>query len=123
MSDHFVCNRCGAVFSEDEAATESFLHNEVRPMFTEHFLACPHCLSTDYEDAAYCYRCKEPKRYEDLKGGYYCIDCMRELRNPYHERLYVSENIDDFAEWLHERRAKNNADEQDAKDMIRGAKL
>ena len=116
---HYVCNRCGAVFSEDEAATETFRHDEVRPTFTENFLVCPSCLSADYDDAAYCYHCHKPMRYEDLKGGYYCKDCMHNIRDRYHEHQYVGENLDDYAEWIHEKRAKNHADEQDAKDMIR----
>lgn len=116
MAAHYVCNRCRAVFSEDEAATETFRHDEVRPTFVESFLCCPHCLSADFEDAAYCYKCKRPISYSNLKGGYYCPDCMKELRDPYHEHLYVGENLDDYAEWIHERRARNNADEQDEKD-------
>lgn len=112
---HYVCNRCNAVFSEDEAATESFFHDEITPHYTENFLACPHCLSPDYEDAAYCYRCKSPMRYADLKGGYYCRECLSEISDPYHMKQYVLENLDDYAEWLHERRARNNADEQDYK--------
>ena len=116
---YYVCNRCNAVFSEDDAATETFRHDEVRPTFTENFLVCPHCLSADYDDAAYCYRCRTPVRYKDLFGGYYCKDCMHNIRDRYHEHQYVGENLDDYAEWIHEKRAKNHADEQDAKDMIR----
>lgn len=114
---HYVCNRCGAVFDEIEAATENFTHTEIHPYYTETYLACPHCLSNDFEDAAYCYRCKKPIRYGNLRGGYYCKDCIKKLRDPYHERRYISENIDDFAEWIHALRVKNNADEQDAKDQ------
>lgn len=113
---HYVCNRCGAVFSEDEAATETFRHDEVRPTFTENFLVCPHCLSADYDDAAYCYHCHKPMRYEDLKGGYYCKSCLREIGTVHLMRLYIKEDLDSFAEWLHERRARYRADEQDEKD-------
>lgn len=114
---HFVCNRCGAVFSEEDAATESFFHDEVRPTFTEKFMACPRCLQVDYEDAAYCYRCKKPMRYSDLKGGYYCRDCVREITraNPVLEHKYALEMIDDYAEYLHEIRARTNEDEKDYK--------
>ena len=119
---HYVCNRCNAVFSEDEAATESFRHTEVRPTYTENFLACPACLSTDYDDAAYCYRCKQPVRYSELLGGYYCKSCMSDIRNRFSDNSYINENLNDYAEWLHERRAKNNADEQDAIDIMRGVR-
>ena len=113
----FICNRCGAAFNEENAATESFRHTEVTPHFTENFLACPGCLSTDYEDAAFCYRCGEPKRYSDLRGGYYCDSCVREISSKPLESLYIRENYDDYADWLHERRAKHNADETDPKDI------
>ena len=113
---HFACNRCGTIFSEDEAATESFRHTEVQPSFTENFLACPACLSTDYDDAAYCYKCGEPKRYKDLKGGYYCMDCLREITTTHQKNRYIRENIDDFADFIHAERAKFNADEQDERD-------
>lgn len=112
---HFVCNICGAVFSEDEAATETFFHDEVRPTYVEKFIACPRCLQANYDEAAYCYRCKKPMRYESLKGGYYCKDCLRDISTKYHEHLYAIENADDYAEWLHERRVKNKADEEDFK--------
>lgn len=113
---HYVCNHCGSVFSEDEAATETFRHDEVRPTFTESWLICPSCLSSQCEDAAYCYKCQEPMRYEDLKGGYYCEKCLREITTVHSMRLFIKENIDDYAEWLHERRARYKADEQDEKD-------
>ena len=113
---HYICNKCGVVFSEDEAATESFRHTEIRPIYTEHFLVCPSCLSSDYEDAAYCYRCKQPHRYADLRGGYYCKTCLSDISNSYLEHQFIKENIDEYAEFLHERRVKNNADEQDPKD-------
>ena len=116
---HYVCEHCGAVFDENEAATETFRHAEVQPSYTESWIACPACLSTEVEDAAYCYRCRTPVRYKDLFGGYYCKDCMHDLRDRYHEHQYVGENLDDCAEWIHEKRAKNHADEQDAKDVIR----
>ena len=112
---HYVCNRCGAVFSEDEAATETFRHEEIKPTFVERFMCCPHCLSADFEDAAYCYRCKRPMRYGDLKGGYYCKDCLKDITTSYHEHRFVMENLDEYAEYLHELRAMNKADEQDYK--------
>lgn len=116
MSVHMVCNRCGAVFTEDEAKTENFLHTEIQPMTAETFLACPHCLSENIEDAAYCYRCKQPVRYSDLKGGYYCGECIADMKDRATVSRYIAENIDDFAEWLHEKRMVSNEDEKDQKD-------
>ena len=115
---HLVCENCGAVFDENDAAKETFRHTEIHPYFTESWVACPSCLSTDVEDAAYCYRCGEPVKYSDLVGGYYCKSCIREMRGRHSEALFVNENIDEFAEWLHERRVKNHIDEADPKDMI-----
>jgi len=111
----YVCDLCGAVFNESEAATETFRHDEVRPTYTESFVACPHCLTTQISDAAYCYRCRKPMKYEDLKGGYYCLDCLREITNRHHEHRYIWEDLDNYAEWLHEKRARNHADEEDYK--------
>jgi hypothetical protein len=115
---YYVCNRCNRVFSEDEAETETFRHDEIRPVFTERFIVCPSCLSANFDDAAFCYRCHRPVRYEDLRGGYYCRECMHDISDRYHEHKYIAENIDDYAEWLHEQRARNNADEQDEKDRL-----
>ena len=55
-------------------------------------------------------------RYENLKGGYYCTDCLRELSTVHLLRQYIKQDLDSFAVWLHERRARYEADEQDAKD-------
>ena len=115
---HYVCTHCGTIFDEEDAATETFRHTEVQPSYTESRIACPACLTTEVEDAAYCYRCREPVKYEDLYGGYYCKNCMRDLRDRYHERLFINECMDEYAEWIHEIRAKNHADEADYKDMI-----
>lgn len=112
MAVHMVCNRCKAVFTEDEARTENFLHTEVQPMTAETFLACPHCLSENIEDAAYCYKCNRPMRYSDLKGGYYCMDCIQSMRSKNLDNRYILDNIDDFAEWLHDdiERVRNEVD-------------
>ena len=103
----FICNRCDRAFTEYEADTIDERHDEVRPIFVEHFLCCPGCGSTDFGDAVECCRCHRPYRFTDLLGGYYCKECMEEMRNPYHERLFVDESLDEFAEWLHERRQAN----------------
>ena len=114
---HYICNHCGAAFDEAQAATETFRHTEVHPSYTESFLVCPSCLSSDYEDAAYCYKCHNPFKYEQLKGGYYCVRCLNQMSSTKIERQYIRENLDDYAEWLHERRAKINVEEQDPKDL------
>jgi len=101
---HFVCNRCNRVFDESEAIYERFRHDEVRPIFTELIMTCPDCGAVDYETAAYCYKCGKPSRYGDLKGGYYCAECLDEMTNTYHMKLFIKEESDAFAEWLFERR-------------------
>lgn len=110
--DWFICNECGRVFSGDDSGTEEFLHTEVRPHFVERYVVCPDCGSASYDDAVECCRCGEPRREEDLLGGYYCADCMADLRDAYHEREYVSENLDDYADWIHDRRQRNHADKR-----------
>ena len=109
---YYVCNHCNRVFSESEAKRVTFLTDGL----SGELAVCPDCLNADYDDAAYCYHCKKPIRYENLKGGYYCTDCLRELSTVHLLRQYIKQDLDSFAVWLHERRARYEADEQDAKD-------
>lgn len=112
MAD-YICNRCNAAFNDESAGEETLVHDEIRPIYTERFIVCPCCGSADYEDAAYCYKCNQPVRYTDLRGGYYCRDCMKEIRTPQLDKLFVNACIDEYAEWLHERRVRENANEKD----------
>lgn len=108
----FVCDDCGAKFNEDNAGEELFVHDEVRPRYVERFIKCPKCGSTRFEEAMYCKRCKEPFAEHELRGGYYCDECLEEITTPYHMKLFIKEDLDRFAEWMFLRRQKGGADEQ-----------
>ena len=101
MAD-YICNRCGCTFDENSAFYEEFQHSEIRPCCKEVFMTCPCCGAADYEDAAYCYKCGRPFRYGDLRGGYYCDECVEELTDIYHEHQFIRSEIDAYAEYLHE---------------------
>lgn len=92
---HFVCE-CGCVFNDHSAFYE---RNDDALWMT-----CPECGRDTFETAAYCYRCGKPFRYGDLRGGYYCDECMDEMTEPYHMKQFIKEEIDSFAEFLHEQR-------------------
>ena len=109
----FVCSDCGAKFNEDNAGEDLVVHDEVRPRFVERFIKCPQCGSTRFEDAVYCKRCKEPFVEHELRGGYYCDECLEEITTDHHLREFVKCELDSFAEWMFLRRSKNNADEQE----------
>jgi len=99
---HYVCNRCGCTFDENEAFYEEFRHDEVPWGGKELFMTCPDCGAADFEDAAYCTRCGRPIKYGDLRGGYYCDECMEEITDIYHEHQFIRSEIDAYAEYLHE---------------------
>lgn len=111
MNDIYICNRCNAAFTADEAATETFHHNEYEHGGVEVFLACPSCGSSDYDDAAYCAKCGNPFRYGDLRGGYYCDECIADMTNTHLEHEFIREEIDCYAEWLHERKTAKALDD------------
>lgn len=102
MMPDFVCHVCGVAFNGDDGCHE--VKSKVLPWFTEYEVSCPACGSQHYSPAHECQRCGGAFREEDLRGGYYCDDCLNEMMNQYHLKLYAQENADDFAEWMHERR-------------------
>ena len=110
----FVCNKCGTRFNENEADTEKFVHDEVRPTFVEHYYSCPNCGSMDFEEAMECLRCKRKFPAGELHGMYYCTECMEELMDTVHMKQFIREDMDSYADWIHELRQRNNADGQES---------
>ena len=51
-----ICNECGAVFEEPKIIAEK--HPYGMSYATEHWAVCPHCDSTDIQDAQRCTRCE-----------------------------------------------------------------
>ena len=106
----YICWHCGTAFDDETAGEEINIHKEVHPWFVERFIACPACGSTRYEDAVKCRHCKRPFRLADLRGGWYCDECLAEITDTYHEHEFIKAEIDCYADWLHERRQRNEAD-------------
>lgn len=111
MHGEYICSVCGITFDDDSGGEELNHHNEVEPSYTERFLVCPACGSSIYEDAFHCYRCKRPFKHYELRGGYYCDECLEEITNRYLERKFIKSEIDCYAEWLYSERKKSNADD------------
>ena len=109
----FVCSDCGGKFNEDNAGEHLVVHDEVRPRFVERFIHCPYCKSTRFEDAVYCKRCKKPFAEHELRGGYYCDECLEEITTTSHMKEFIKGDLDCFAEWMFLRRQKNHADDKE----------
>ena len=108
----YICHECGMAFDDETAMEQLEVHREVHPWFVEKFLACPACGSTRYEDAAHCRRCNKPYRAKELRGGYYCDDCISEITNTFTEHEFIKAEIDAYAEYLHERRERGGLDNE-----------
>ena len=109
---HYICSKCGAVFTPEEAIVHAFVTPTEVGGKTEGFLFCPECGSPRLEEAYKCRRCKGMYRYADLRGGYYCDQCMMEMQDPYHTKWFIREELDAFAEFMHEIRSKGGADDE-----------
>lgn len=103
----FICNNCNATFNENNAFHEVQYHGEVHPGGTELIMTCPECGAVDYEEASYCHKCGDPFLYGDLAGGYYCRECMDELTTAEAAVAFAKDEVDCFAEFLHERMVDN----------------
>ena len=53
----YICIECGEVFSEPDAHIEH--HPYGKGYATESWAICPHCRSTNFEEAKECSRCGE----------------------------------------------------------------
>ena len=108
MRKEYVCKICGYAFNGDEGCVE--VQSIINPWHKEFHIYCPVCGAQSYEPSMTCKRCGESFRSKDLIGGWYCMDCINEMTNTHHEHAYIFENpevLEDYAEWLHDRRAKN----------------
>ena len=72
------CCDCGHIFEDGEEKTVKEYHGEFNRN-PEEFVACPVCGSTDVEKAKHCRSCGGTFLKEELNGGYYCDDCLKEL--------------------------------------------
>ena len=106
----WICCDCGAAFNESEARTQTLVTPTERGGKIESYPFCPECGSDNLERASYCCRCGKPYLYKELRGGYYCDSCLIEMQDPYHMRWFIREELDAFAEFMHEQREKGGAD-------------
>jgi len=98
--NEYVCRVCKSVFNGEDGLYKN-------PFTTEFFVACPVCGSESVEQAEYCAECGEAFLPSQIRGGWYCDDCLDSMTTPYHMHQYIIENLDDFAEWMHDRRVRN----------------
>ena len=78
MSDKMICLDCGTVFGADEVQRVQDYRGECwgRPAYEEE-LICPHCKSSDIEDAEECEICGSWCSTEELyENGGICIACL-----------------------------------------------
>ena len=111
---NYICYNCGTAFDEETAREHLEFHREVKPWFVEKYLLCPVCGCDRYEDAVKCKKCKRPFRFSDLRGGYYCDDCIEEITNAVTEHEFIKAEIDAYAEFLHERRSRGGLDNDES---------
>ena len=71
----WICEDCGAVFDEAKIIEEH--HPYGMTYATEYWAACPHCESTNIEEARFCERCE---RYVvELQDGELCDVCYEDM--------------------------------------------
>ena len=78
MSDKMICLDCGTVFGADEVERVQDYRGECwgRPAYEEE-LICPHCKSSDIEDAEECEICDSWCSTEELyENGGICTACL-----------------------------------------------
>ena len=78
MSDKMICLDCGTVFDADEVERVQDYRGECwgRPAYEEE-LICPHCKSSDIDDAEQCEICGSWCSTEELyDNGGLCTACV-----------------------------------------------
>ena len=96
----YYCLECGNVFEDGEAHeyTES-VPSITGLMVTKRYGGCPVC-GGEYQEADTCRKCGGAFAPEDLVARLYCRDCLEEFMNEETMRRYVSEDLENFAEWV-----------------------
>lgn len=76
----FICNECDTAFETPEIYKE---HHGLDTLPFEELDACPHCHSTDIEDAYQCKVCGEWFEYQELSAedDAVCEDCAIEIKD------------------------------------------
>jgi len=75
----YICTDCGATFDEPKEVTET--HGLETPPY-EKLLVCPECLSSDYDTAVMCGRCKTAVPSAGcyfVDNTHYCTKCFATL--------------------------------------------
>ena len=103
---YFICHDCGEVFHESEAFRETKNYAEDGFIRKETSMLCPSCGNDDFGFACRCERCGEYFVPDKLRGGRYCDGCVSALTTFDNVKKYLSENIDDFAEFIHEQQTE-----------------
>jgi hypothetical protein len=72
----FKCTECGHIFEDGEQKTYAEHHPYGSTTADEYFSVCPVC-GGEYEEAKTCKCCGGAFLEEELIGGYYCDECLK----------------------------------------------
>ena len=92
FDDLWICNNCGRVFEGSEIMRTNDFVGECHGTLTfEVNSCCPHCGSTDFDEAAHCELCDKVVSMDDLKGGA-CPECWEKIKKQYgHSAVKMAE--------------------------------
>lgn len=76
----FKCLECGHIFEEGEQFVVVEQHPYGDTTAEESFAYCPVC-GGDFEETKSCKKCGGEFLEDELFGGYYCADCLRNVMN------------------------------------------
>lgn len=76
----YKCIDCGHIFDDGEQSIIREYHDEIPGGFYEEFAGCPIC-GGGFEETASCEKCGGEFLPDELIGGYYCAECLREALN------------------------------------------
>jgi hypothetical protein len=73
----YKCVDCGHIFDDGEEAIREEKHPYGDTTASEYFSECPVC-GGDFETTHDCKKCGGAFLWDELIGGYYCEDCLKE---------------------------------------------
>lgn len=101
MSDMWYhCVECGHIFEDGEERTYDDVLDMIEGVpLRERRVCCPIC-GGDFEEAETCRKCGGAFAPDALVGGLYCRECLDEFMTEDNMKLYISEDLENFAEWI-----------------------
>lgn len=99
----YHCIECGHIFEDGDERTYDDILDVIDGIpYKERRVCCPVC-GGEFEDAAICQECGGAFATEHLFSGHYCRECLDEFMTDQTMKQYISEDLENFAEWIFDR--------------------